>query len=604
MSAVILLGDFPATGVMKQIVARRVDPPADAQAAPMFIDAVAAALRERGAVLVLYPSWRAKQAERLVTLARGALLSDRIAGVPLRLPPMALSLVADQLAFVAMYVRPGMLASLPQRLAENTVAGAWVRSVAHFEHVHIKLGQHVSSYLPGGGFSVVMSPDTDVRRITSSDPVQAFPQLPPGPMMVLTAQQDGDVDWFHRSLSPALNASSMLAVEAQPLSAGYWGSKKYLEFVAFSAHPQALQGVLRSVAYQPCRWCGEAIAAPRCPLCLMVQPTSPAEAGPPPPAQTGVQPGMPTGAQPVLKTGAQPQVALSVPHPAPVPDNTRPAAAPSGPQPQVTQAGPANTQPGAAQPVPQPYAAPTGPGPTGAQPVVPPSGPQPQQVVRPAPQTGAQPTVVQPVPHRTGAQPQVVQPGPNQTGAQPQVAQPGPNQTGAQPPVAQPGPSQTEAQPTVAQPFPQPGPGQTGAQPMAASSGPHPQVVQPARPTTPVHTGAQPTVPQANGRPGAPGNRPPQPPAPLPPQGPVAGPMPPPAAPRQRASRSDADAETPAHTGGEPHGGDSTPSDAGLERTRVDAPAGQPPSRPPSADEDDDSDDFRHQTVIFGSPGE
>ncbi|MFI6517195.1 hypothetical protein ACIBF1_16695 [Spirillospora sp. NPDC050679] len=606
MSAVILLGGFPATGVMKQITAQRVDPPSDAQAAPLFIDAVAAALRDRGAVLVLYPSWRAKQAERLVTLARGALLSDRIAGVPLRLPPLALSLVADQLAFVAMYVQPGMLASLPQRLAENTVAGAWVRSVAHFEHVHIRLGQHVSSYLPGGGFSVVMSPDTDVRRVTSSEPVQSFPRLPPGPMMVLTAQQDGDVDWFHRSLSPALNAPTILAVEAQPLSAGYWGSKRYLEFVAFSAHPQALQGVLRSMAYKPCRWCGEAIAAPRCPLCLMVQPTPPAEAGSRPrPAQTGAQPvAVPPGPRPGPgRTGEQPQVVPSAPLPAPVPDNTRPVVAPSGPQPQVTQVGPGptNTQPGAAPPVPQPYAAPPGLGHTGAQPVVPLSGPQPQ-VVRPAPQpaptpNGAQPQVAPPVP--PPVRPPVPPPVPGRVGAQPQAAQP----------VPPPGSGQTGGQPQVAPPVPQPGPGQTGAQPTVAPSGPYPQVAQPVRQTAPTHTGAQPVrqappthtgaQPMAaptNGRSGVP-DQPVQPPAPLYPQGPIAGPKPPPEAPRQRAARPVTDAQPPDHAGGKPPGDGSTPFDAGLERTRADSPAADEP-------EDDDSDGFRHQTVVFGHPGE
>ncbi|MGK5554989.1 hypothetical protein ACSNOI_25555 [Actinomadura kijaniata] len=573
MSAVILLGDFPATGVTRQIAAQRVDPKPEPQATSLFIDVVAAALRERGAVLVLYPSWRAKESERLVTLARGALLSDRIAGVPLRLPPLALSLVADQLAFVALHVKPGMLASLPQRLAEATVSGAWVRSVAHFEHVHIGLGQHVSSYLPGGGFSVVMSPRPDVHRITSSQPVQQFSQLPAAPLILLNSQEDGDTDWFHRSLSPALGASTVTSVAVQPSSSRYWGSKRYLEFVAFSGHPQALNGILRSVVCKPCRWCGEAIAAPRCPFCLMMQPTPPGV--PQTAAGSGPAVASPPTAPP--RTGAQPMVQPQ-PHPqghqGPGQTGGQPQVAPSGAQPMVRpaqgQSGVPNRQTGAqpmVQPQPHPQGHPQGQGPgqTGGQPQVAPSGAQP--MVRPAQN---QPSA----PHwQTGAQPQVGQP---QVG-QPQVGQ------------------HVHGQPVVPQ-------GRTGAQPQMAPADPRSG-----------ETGAQPQVPPpVQGQPSAPNG---QPPMPVPLSAPIPAPVPapPPEQPPKSAPPHDGQPLQREPAGREqvslvkevPPADGSTPLDGeDLERTRVDPPHGthSPQASVEGRAQNEQPDDFRTDTVTFRLP--
>ncbi|RFU41923.1 hypothetical protein DZF91_09300 [Actinomadura logoneensis] len=311
MSAVLLMGDLPSTGMLGAAAAVRLQPPPGPEGEAQFIDVVRDALAHRPAVLVVYPAWAPGRVERLVTLARAALMTDRVAGLPLRLPPLALSLVADQLAFVAPHVLPGALVSLAPALAESTVAGAWVNSVAHFEHLNVGLGKHVASYLPNGGFSVLMSPNALVHRVTSAQPVPEIEGRPADPVLLLTVpSSSGDTDWVHRSLSPALATASLIDAPAQPLSPKYWGAKKYVEFVAISGHPQALQSVLQSALQSargvPCTWCGEQIALPRCPFCRNVQPS--AQEGPPasprPPADLSAQP--PAQPQPSAQPRPQP----------------------------------------------------------------------------------------------------------------------------------------------------------------------------------------------------------------------------------------------------------------------------------------------------------
>ncbi|MEU4827538.1 hypothetical protein AB0H37_37230 [Actinomadura sp. NPDC023710] len=288
MTAVVLVGDFPSTGILQAAVAQRVavEGPGD-EAAPAFVDHMAHALRQRGAVLVLYPAWKRGRAQRLVRLARSALLTDRIAGLPLDVPPLALSLVADQLTFASAHARPGVLATLVHRLCETVHAGAWVNSVARLEHVKTGLGAHVSSYLPGGGFAVTAGAHPEVHRITASKPVPQPASRPADPVLMLVADANGDAGWLQSKMRPVLAAVSSTPVAPQPMSADYWGTKKYTEFVAFSGHPRALQSLLAGSPYRPCGWCGEPTALPECPFCLMVQPAEEAPpAGPVPPGRS------------------------------------------------------------------------------------------------------------------------------------------------------------------------------------------------------------------------------------------------------------------------------------------------------------------------------
>ncbi|MFI6753077.1 hypothetical protein ACIBI3_43395 [Actinomadura luteofluorescens] len=340
MTAVVLVGDFPSTGILRATVAQRVSVEGRGdEAAPAFVDHMAHALRRRGAVLVLYPAWKSRRAQRLVRLARSALLTDRIAGLPLDVPPLALSLVADQLTFASAYARPGVLASLAHRLREAVHAGAWVNSVARLEHVKTGLGAHVSSYLPGGGFAVTAGVHPEVHRITASKPVPRLASRPTDPVLMLVTDANGDAGWLQNEMRPVLAVVSSTAVAPQPMSAEYWGTKKYTEFVAFSGHPQALQSLLASSPYRPCGWCGEPTALPECPFCLMVQP--PQEATPTVPSGHPQQPHpQPSGHQPPRHQPSAPRLQQQAPAPQ---QARRPAAQPQPSWPQPPR--PAEPQP-------------------------------------------------------------------------------------------------------------------------------------------------------------------------------------------------------------------------------------------------------------------
>lgn len=330
MTAVVVLGEIPTAGVIRQVSADRgrLDASVSSEAALDFVAYAAQGLHQRKAVLALYPAWRSTEGKRFVQLARGTLDTDRVAGIPLNLPPLALSLVADQLAYVAQHVSPGLLASLAYRLPYEILAGAWVNSVAKLEHIQTSLRKHVTSYLPGTGFMVAAAPYEVVHRITTGDPIARVSFRPADPVLMLAAREDGDAEWLQQTFQPALGATSMTFVQAQPLSSEFWGTKKYVEFVAFSGHPYALQNAIRATPCRPCPWCGESIALDTCPFCAMVQPaphvdqvrpeegpagaperpTPPAQQSPPP-AGPGQQPRPPERPQHhVPQPQAQPQV--------------------------------------------------------------------------------------------------------------------------------------------------------------------------------------------------------------------------------------------------------------------------------------------------------
>ncbi|MFF5260661.1 hypothetical protein ACFY4C_17100 [Actinomadura viridis] len=405
MTAVVLVGELPSTGIIPEPVAWRVADSAAPEAALAFVDQMAHALRRYGAALVVYPAWRSESAVRLVRMARALLDTDRIAARPLDLPPLALSLVADQLAFMAPHIRPGVLAGIVQVLADRIYTGAWVNSVAKLEHVRTGLGQHMASLMPGSGFMVAAGTRPAVQRVTSAKPVLDVAHRPLDPVLMLASHEHGDVDWLQKKLKPELRVVSLTFVASQPLSAQYWGTKKYAEFVAFSGHPQDLHAALEAVRHAPCPWCGEPAAMAVCPFCHRAQPGAQAPAG------AAVQPG-PGPQPPGPGPGPQPPGPQS-PGPGPQPGPGVPAQPPAAPQAPVsrTPAAPSAVPPGPAPPPPGPQAPAPPPAPRAPVPMPMPApaptpmpGPQPPPSGAPKPPQSfgapppAAPTAPQPVP--------------------------------------------------------------------------------------------------------------------------------------------------------------------------------------------------------------
>jgi len=385
MTAVVLLGDVPSTQVIQGVSAARLPVADTPEGLLAFVDQVTHLLSRSGAVVAVYPAAEQPAIGRILRMARGLLRTDRIAGVPLELPPLALSLIADQLAFVARYVSPGIVASIATPLTQRIVAGAWVNSVTKLERVKTGIGKHVTSYLPGSGFMVTAAPTPGVHRVTSSKPVSELPHRPVDPVLLLAARGNGDMDWLRERLQPALGVSRLMLVQEQPRSAAYWGTKKYVEFVAFSGHPQELPGLLRSQPCVPCRWCGEMVMFGTCPFCGMVKPETAAEAGPPQAPQPPQPPQPPGGARPAPAQPAPGRPGTPAP-------GATPPAAPSATPPATSPAAPPAARPGTAPSAPSKPAHPGQPGAGGAPSAAlaqgtPPAEPtaQPQESPRPEP---------------------------------------------------------------------------------------------------------------------------------------------------------------------------------------------------------------------------
>ncbi|MFI0351591.1 hypothetical protein [Actinomadura sp. 9N407] len=338
MTAVVLVGELPSTGIIPEPVAWRVADSAAPEATLAFVQQTAGALQQHGAVLVIYPAWRPQAAVRLVRQARAFLSTDRIAAIPLDLPPLALSLIADQLAFMAPHVRPGLLASLVQVLADRLYTGAWVSSVAKLEHVQTGLGQHMASLMPGSGFMVAAVPKPVVHRVTAAKPVPEIGHRPLDPVLMLAAHEHGDVNWLQDRLKPELRVVTLTYVSAQPLSTRYWGAKKYAEFVAFSGHPRDLHLAMQSADCTPCPWCEEPTALAICPFCSRVQdrpvpgPVGASAAPGPEPVRAGATRPQPTPPSPAVPAPER----VPLPLAAPTPEPPRPPA----PHPQPPQPAP------------------------------------------------------------------------------------------------------------------------------------------------------------------------------------------------------------------------------------------------------------------------
>ncbi|MFV2197448.1 hypothetical protein [Nocardiopsis sp. LOL_012] len=269
-TTVALLADVPSTGHVGEVRARRFTMHGDGigERSAEFVSFAQQELAAGRKVVALYPAWRAERAERAINFVRGAAGTDHVAGIAVDLSPLALSLIADQLAYLAPYLPPGMVAALCEELPRHILAGAWLRSVSHLSTIPTSLRQHMGSYAPSVSFLAYCAPTARVERLRPSDPLGSLPFQPVQPVQLLCSTPDpGITRTFDDHLPPAIRPVATRNLPAQPLGPVYWGSGRYVEFVALSAHPQALAYAAGSIRASACSWCGEPTAAPRCPFC-------------------------------------------------------------------------------------------------------------------------------------------------------------------------------------------------------------------------------------------------------------------------------------------------------------------------------------------------
>lgn len=331
---IVVLGDIPATGHFANAEALRGPVlTSTEEAAPDFLELVAMSLPVMSeGILVVYPQWQAKPAKRLIRVTRGMLDTDQVASIGLDLPPLACSVVADLLSFAAPHLQIGYLAGLARRLQDELLAGARLATVAKLEHIGTKLTQHMASYSPGSGFLAWAAPEGRIDRVSKRRPLASGDFRPADPLHLLVAPHGSDFPEFEKELSASLRPQLVKKVDAQPLGATFWGTRKHVEFVAFSGHPQALSNIVRSTRYWMCRWCRQPASLEVCAICGMFQ--EEAGAAPSSPVPEAVPVGASAG--PAVSPGAGHRgVASGLGLPAPVPQiflTAQPApAAPAAP---------------------------------------------------------------------------------------------------------------------------------------------------------------------------------------------------------------------------------------------------------------------------------
>ncbi len=375
-TTVALLADIPSTGHVGETGARRFAMTGDDVGArsAAFVLFAKEEVRAGRRVVALYPAWQSTDARKAVDFARAALRTDHIAGISVDLSPLALSLIADQLAYLAPYLPPGMVAALSTELPKHLLAGAWLRTVSGLSTLPTSLRQHMGSYAPTVSFLAYCAPSAQVGRLRPSDAI-SVPFRPVQPVQLLCSTPDPSITRvFDENLPQAIQPVATRTLPVQPLGSTYWGTHKYVEFVALSAHPQALAYAAGALRATECTWCGEPVTATPCPFCRGVgsgdpaaahhpgpsaQATHTSQSAPAPASRNGVHAPQGPFAPRGVPSGAQAPVAPSPPPGTPPPTDPAPRRPPNlqgntGPQaprpPQVGPVGQATTSPWSAPP--------------------------------------------------------------------------------------------------------------------------------------------------------------------------------------------------------------------------------------------------------------
>jgi hypothetical protein len=223
-----------------------------------------AALDAYGHIVALVAADPADPARRRMHTVRSALEADRIAIVPLTLPPLAASLLGEQLRQLAgTDLGPGVLAGAARLLAYYLHSGALLASVAKLDRVPVSVGSHVKSLVPGRHFAVLAHPEP---YLALADPEH----LPPGPgyqTQLALAGTGVDPGWITGPLAAAWHSQQLREVPLPPDSARWWGTSRLVEFTAYIADVGMLYQLVTSVRRDTCAWCGLEVIGDQCLFC-------------------------------------------------------------------------------------------------------------------------------------------------------------------------------------------------------------------------------------------------------------------------------------------------------------------------------------------------
>lgn len=224
----------------------------------------AAALEQYGHLVALAPAEPTDPARRRLHTVRSALESDRIAVVPVTLPPLARVLLAEQVRQLAgTDLGPGVLAGAARLLTYYLHAGALLGSVTKLDRVPVGVATHVKSLVPGRHFAVLAHPEPYLGQ---ADP----DRIPPGPayQTQLAVAGDGlDPAWITGPLASAWRTTHLREIPQPPDSARWWGTSRLVEFAAYIADIGMLYQLVTSVRRDTCTWCGLEVIGDQCLFC-------------------------------------------------------------------------------------------------------------------------------------------------------------------------------------------------------------------------------------------------------------------------------------------------------------------------------------------------
>ncbi|GAB7031335.1 hypothetical protein AB0G35_07960 [Streptomyces sp. NPDC021749] len=319
-----------------------------------------AVLEHHGHLVALYSSACPPEHIRRLHTLRAVLESDRIAILPVSLPPLGVALLARQLRQLSLCdFSPGVLASAARLLTHYIHAGALLGSVTGLDHIEVDLRAHVKSWLPGAHFAVLAHPEPQLVHLDRHATGAGL--RPPGFATELAvARGQLTADWVTGALAPAWQVQGAYEVRLPAESARWWGTQKLIEFAAGIPDPAVLRQLVASVRREECGWCGLEVLGDRCAFC-----TAPLA------RDRTARGGGPAGCGPAAITGPGAEAAHA-PHPAVDQPSAR---------------GPAGDAPAAPGPASQPNPTPPASAPSSAAPSSAPSS-------APAPQSGPPPSAL------------------------------------------------------------------------------------------------------------------------------------------------------------------------------------------------------------------
>lgn len=223
-------------------------------------------LEQHGYVIVLYSPALAGPFVRRLHTVRSMLESDRIALLPMELPPLGIAVLARQLRQLSVCdFSPGVLASAARLLSHYIYAGALLSSVTRLDRVPVSLTSHAKSWVPGSQFAVLASPRAELTKVSGAEP--GVPEGPSFGTQLLIARGQLQSDWVSTVLAPAWRVQGQLETALPGDSAGWWATPRMVEFAAAIPDISILYQLVSSVRREQCHWCGLELIGDRCGFC-------------------------------------------------------------------------------------------------------------------------------------------------------------------------------------------------------------------------------------------------------------------------------------------------------------------------------------------------